>query len=95
MIAEKKGREKMKRYIAGRYSDKVETVEVERETNFTVWIKGRKWSKKNKYEEYFDTFEEARESLVNRYQFELKTLKAQLKRTKQRLADTLRLQEES
>lgn len=40
-------------------------VKVEKETEAFVWIKGRREAKANSYHRYFDTFDEAKEYLVD------------------------------
>ena len=40
-------------------------VEVERETNASVWINGKRDDKKNRIISYFDTFDEAKEWMIH------------------------------
>ena len=64
----------MHKYIAGGYPD-IKSVEVVRESKSSVWTKGpnmfgkevdSKQAKASKYSMIFDTFEEAREWLIDR-----------------------------
>lgn len=42
----------------------IETVDVERETEHSIWINGRRNSKKTSYHKYWDTWQEAHEHLL-------------------------------
>ena len=42
----------------------IELVEVEKETEASVWIEGRRSAKRSSYENYFDTFDEAKAFLT-------------------------------
>lgn len=57
----------MYKYRRG-YADKIERVEITRETDKSVWLKvprgERKAKKLSRYEVYYDTFEEAKECLI-------------------------------
>ena len=65
----------MKKYVAdlyGHYNPVVE-VEVERETESSVWIDGRKKAKRSTYLNYFDTYDEAKDRLLIRAKAEHST----------------------
>lgn len=49
----------MIKYKAGGYRYLVEPVEIEKETESTITIKGRRHNKRSEYENYFDTQDEA------------------------------------
>jgi hypothetical protein len=56
----------MKKYKANiGYTPRVEIVECERETASCVWINGRKSNKRSSYENFFDTFEEAKQCCID------------------------------
>jgi hypothetical protein len=44
----------------------IEAVEVEKETEACVWIRGRRIAKRSSYERYFDTWAEAKADLMQR-----------------------------
>jgi hypothetical protein len=44
----------------GLFWGEIKPVEVERETESSVWISGRRQSKRSSYQNYFDSWEEAR-----------------------------------
>ena len=44
--------------------DPIRAVEVERETEASVWVNGRRCAKRADYHNYFDTWEEAKAFLV-------------------------------
>ena len=56
----------MKMYMTNKwdFNDKIEVVEVERKTEKTVWIDGRRHAQLNDYHAYFDTFDEAKTYLL-------------------------------
>ncbi len=49
----------MKKFKVTTISDQIVEVVVERETEKSVWINGRKSSKRSNYENFFDTWEDA------------------------------------
>ena len=53
------------KYRAQIYSRSIKNVEVERETKSSIWINGRRLAKRTKFENYFDTFDAAKNYLVN------------------------------
>jgi len=58
----------MQRFFTRCYDDsQVYTVEVERETESSVWIKGRRNAKVSEYSQYFDTELLAWQSLISRF----------------------------
>lgn len=59
------------------YSNTIEEIEVERETESSVWVRGKRKSKWG-YEGYFDTWEGAREFLLGRADEELKSARRRL-----------------
>lgn len=82
----------MKKFKAGHYyKDYIEEVEVERETDQCVWIKryGDKkpcrTNKRSSYENYFDTFEEARGYLYNKAKSRLMAAQAELEEAEKRM----------
>lgn len=60
------GSELIKKYMARKstFGKLVEIVFVEKETEKSVWIRGRRIAKRSSYENYFDTFDEAKEFLT-------------------------------
>lgn len=65
----------MIKYRAASGWAKIEAVEVERETECFVWIKGRRNSKKTEYYNYFDSFNEAKSALLKNAVRALETAK--------------------
>lgn len=55
------------KYLAYRrtWGVKIEQIEVERETEKFVWIDGRRNAKKSEYENYFDSFDDAKKFLMD------------------------------
>jgi hypothetical protein len=55
----------MKKYRTGGWGKNlIEEIEVEKETEYSVWIKGRRAAKKTDYHNYFDTWEDAKLHLL-------------------------------
>ena len=53
------------KYKAMLHLKKIKKVEVERETNASVWINGSREDKKNRLVSYFDTFDEAKDWMIH------------------------------
>lgn len=66
-------------------SPSVERVEVERFTDSSVWIKGRRNARVSSYESYFFTREEALEHLRIIFSSRLEMAKMRLKRAQQKV----------
>lgn len=73
----------MKKYLA-RFSS-IWLVEVEKESESCVWIRGRKRLKTSSYESYFDTFEDAKASIVSECNAQVERYKKQLHAAKSAL----------
>jgi hypothetical protein len=60
------GEEMITKYKATKctWGKMIEPVQVEKETASSVWINGRRNAKRTSYENYFDTWEEAKEFLT-------------------------------
>ena len=58
----------------------VKRVEVEKETESSVWIKGRREAKETQYSAFFDTFQEAKDFLIDVFEKKAKTVRLQLER---------------
>ena len=57
---------------------RVEVVVIDRESDSSVWIKGRRLAKLNSPESYFETFEEAKTHLIACATDDVNTAKARL-----------------
>ena len=53
------------KYKAMLHLKKIKKVEVERETNASVWINGSREYKQNRLVSYFDTFEDAKKWMID------------------------------
>jgi hypothetical protein len=70
------------KYKAFYYSHpEVEKVEVEKETELSVWIKGRREAKETQCSAFFDTFQEAKDFLIDVFEKKAQTVRRQLERT--------------
>ena len=78
----------MKYYKENRYGNPLEfqEVEVERETESSIWVKGRCVRKVSEYEKYFKTVAELKQHCVARYQKYVNRLKDDLLRYEDLLA---------
>lgn len=64
----------MKMYRASFYGITVQTVDVERISESSVWIKGRRHARITDYEGYHETFEAARDWIVKLHQNKINAL---------------------
>lgn len=70
----------MIKYLTHRREAKITPIEVERETAKYVWIKGRRHGKRTEWDNYFDTWEEAKDFLMKGAEGALKTSRLMLER---------------
>jgi hypothetical protein len=73
----------MIKYRSGGYNKNgapIEAVEVQRETQSTIWINGKRGSKRTEYDNYFDTWDEAKEFLLSKASSELASARRKLER---------------
>jgi hypothetical protein len=68
----------MKKFRASRFGAKVAEVDVERETESSVWIDGSRTSKRSVHENYFDSWEEARDYLLTMAENDLMSARRKL-----------------
>lgn len=68
--------QKYKAYIG--YSMRIELVECERETDKCVWVEGRKFNKRSSYENFFDTFDEAKNCCLQNCEAAVATARCRL-----------------
>ena len=59
---------------------KITPVEVERETESSVWVKGRRSKKRTDFENYYDTWEQARDAFIHHAERAISSEKALLAR---------------
>lgn len=74
----------MKKYRTSPYGKLIETVEVERETEASVWINGQRNAKRTEYHSYFDTFAEAKQHLLDLAEKSVNSAQLRLERAKER-----------
>jgi len=75
----------MIKYEVKSYLNSIEEVKVERETDSSVWVEGRRRAKKAGYCGYFDTWEEAKNSLLNKAQKDVDAARSRLQRANSKL----------
>lgn len=68
----------IKYLLRGYYSKKIELVECERESDQSVWSKGRRSAKQSDGYQYFDTFEEAKNAWIQFTQEQVEAARRQL-----------------
>lgn len=54
------------KFRAGDYRNRITAIEIERETDSSVWIGGRRSAKSTEYDNYFDTWDEAHKFLLDK-----------------------------
>ena len=76
----------MIKYKCNNWEVKITKVEVERETDKCVWINGRRNSKESEYDNFFDTFEEAKEFIIGFGERKVAQAKKRLERANEYLS---------
>ena len=61
---------------------KITPVEIEKETEVSVWVNGHRNAKRSEWDNYYDTWQEAKDALQNRAQQQVDSLRLQLERAK-------------
>jgi len=85
----------IKKYRTGSYGRAIEEVEVERETEKSVWMKGQRSEKMTNYSCYFNTWQEAHDHILKKSLNEMSIAKSRYDSAKKRYQDTLSLKEQS
>jgi predicted nucleic acid-binding Zn-ribbon protein len=67
--------------------DKIEALEIEKETAKTVTIKGRRENKKSDWQNWHNTFEDAKQFLIDNAQKEIDGLRYRLEKAKGKLGN--------
>ena len=78
-------RENMKKYLTKKYYDEIEILEVERETAESVWIKGSRSAKSTTYSIYHDTFDSAKQFLIELHERDIKAAREKIQRAESAL----------
>lgn len=84
----------MIKYQVGGFFKKnpIEPVEVEKETEKSIWINGCIRRKTSGYEKYFDTWQEAHDYLKNQAESKISRLSAELEKQRNKLETLLKLE---
>lgn len=84
----------MRKYMTQKYlKEKIKSVEVERETESSVWVDGRRNAKSGQYANYFDTWLEAKSFLLCEAAADVVNAKSKLDHYKSKLQEIEALQE--
>ena len=74
----------MKKYkTSGTWRARIEVVKIERETEQSVWIKGRRNAKRTEYDCYFDTWDEAKAYLLKQAEAQLASARSRLEHARE------------
>jgi len=79
----------MIKYRTGGYQKEIEKVEVEKESEKSVWINGRSHLKRSSCKNYFDTFEQAKKHLVTNGQKHITLCEGRLEYAQEKQAELL------
>lgn len=71
----------MKKHMTS-YGSRIIEVEVERETESSVWVKGRRHNKRSEYENYWDSWEDAHSFLLQNAERWVEGARLRLERAK-------------
>jgi len=86
----------MKKYIANNgYGKRIRAIEIDKETDSSVWVDGRVRRKYTEFESFFDTFEQAKEWLLLESKARLDQSRRQLEREQSIYGNILGLKEQS
>lgn len=77
----------MIKYKAEIWHNEIDEVEVERETESSVWINGRRHAKQTSCACYFDTWDEALDYKLSKSQDEVERARSALERAKSKLGN--------
>lgn len=83
----------MRKYKVSRWLNRIETVEIEKETGRSVWVRGRKELKACNTHKYFDTFEEAKRYLIVRFETNIINAREVIRKTESSLETLRKMQE--
>ena len=72
----------MKKYRTSTLGKLIEAVEVERETEASVWVNGQRNGKRTEYHSYFNTFKEAKQYLLDIAERSVNSARLNLERAK-------------
>ena len=83
------------KYLTGGFFQKseIKRVEVEKETEHSVWINGRRSAKESRYGIYHDTYSEARHWIIKRAEAKAKYARENLEKALSSLNEALDLPE--
>lgn len=77
-----------------KWENKIEKIEIERETEKMVFYEGRKELKRSDYQSWFDTFDEAKQSLVEKAEGRVENCIYSLAAEKEKLSEVKELKNE-
>lgn len=78
---------------SARWTVKVETVEVDRESENSVWINGQRRAKRSDWDNYFPTFDEAKAFVIHEMESGVDSARRELERAKDKLGNAKGLKE--
>ena len=85
----------MKKYMTKKYGVIIEKVEVERETESSIWTDGVRNAKRSGWSNFFDTFDEAKDFLMKESESHLLYNEKRLEAAKNRLAEVKALENDN
>jgi hypothetical protein len=77
------------------YRPEVSIVSIERSTESSVWINGRRHARCSGYESFFETFDDAKAHLIGRARGELSALQRRLYTARNKLREAEQIKEPS
>ncbi len=77
----------MKMYKTGGWKELIEIVEVTKVTDKSIWIGERRTAKRSNYANYWDTIEEAKEHLKEKYEQKIKVAERKIEKAKNDLKE--------
>ena len=83
----RRGMERLIKYRTGKWRTYIEKIEIERETDASVWVDGRRFGKKTSYDSFFDTWKDAHEFLLRNAERTVVSLERRLEYANERISE--------
>jgi hypothetical protein len=84
----------MKYYeVESYWSPKISCIEVEKETDVSIWVKGRRLAKRSEYRSYFPSFEAAKAFLLDTFTKKAEGIRRHLQDVNGKLGNIIGMQE--
>lgn len=80
------------KYRTDTWKPEIVTIEAERETHSSLWIRGRRRNKSSSYDKFHDSWEEAKAYLLNKAELTVKNCESELDSAKDKISKIKKLE---